>query len=160
MSLEKTLVILKPDCVARGLIGRVIGRFEEKGLRIAALRLDRIDRPTAEKHYAEHNGKPFYPGLLNFITSGPVVIMALSGVEAIAVVRTMLGATNGRAAAPGSIRGDFGISRGFNLVHASDSAAAAERELALFFPNNPFLPEPDAASLRWTYEYDANGQPG
>ncbi len=159
MPLEKTLVILKPDCVARGLVGRVLTRFEEKGLRIAAMRMEIIDRATAEKHYAEHNGKPFYPGLVNFITSGPVVVMALTGVEVIAVVRNILGATNGRAAAPGSIRGDYGMSKGFNLVHASDSPASAERELALFFPNNPFMPEPSQESLKWNYEY-ANGQPG
>lgn len=152
MSMEKSLVILKPDCVARGLVGRVIARFEDKGLRIAAMRMTMIDSQTAEKHYAEHLGKPFYPSLLQFITSGPVVVMALEGVEAIAVVRKMLGATSGRAAEPGTIRGDFGMSKGFNLVHASDSPEAAERELALYFADG-FLPEPSQESLRWNYEF-------
>ena len=157
--MEKTLIILKPDCVARGLVGKVIARFEEKGLAIAGMRMAVIDMATAEKHYAEHQGKPFYPGLTKFITSGPVVIMALQGVEAIAVVRKMLGATNGRAAEPGSIRGDFGMSKGFNLVHASDSPASAERELALFFGKDGFMPEPGRDALCWNYEYGADGLP-
>lgn len=154
MSMEKSLVILKPDCVGRKLIGRIINRFEEKGLVIAAMRMECIKRETAEKHYAEHNGKPFYPGLVNFITSGPVVVMAIAGVEAIAVVRKMIGATSGRAAEPGSIRGDFGMSKGFNLVHASDSPESAQRELALFFGDAGFMPEADQASLRWNYEFE------
>jgi nucleoside-diphosphate kinase len=158
MSMEKTLVILKPDCVARGLIGKVISRFEEKGLALVGLRLEIIEKARAEKHYAEHQGKPFYPGLVKFITSGPVVVIALTGVEAIAVVRKMVGATLGRAADPGSIRGDFGMSKGFNLVHASDSPASAERELELFFGKDGVLPEPGPDSLKWNYEY-ANGQP-
>ena len=158
MSMEKTLVILKPDCVARKLIGRVINRFEEKGLVIAAMRMECIKPETAKKHYAEHEGKPFYPGLVNFITSGPVVIMAIAGVEAIAVVRKMIGATSGRAAEPGSIRGDFGLSKGFNLVHASDSPESAKRELALFFGDSGFMPEADEAGLRWNYEFEG-GKP-
>ncbi|MCD8350050.1 MAG: nucleoside-diphosphate kinase [Planctomycetaceae bacterium] len=155
--MEKTLVILKPDCVARHLVGRVLARFEEKGLVIAGMRMEMIARETAEKHYAEHNGKPFYPGLVNFITSGPVVVMALAGVEAVSVVRKMIGATSGRAAEPGSIRGDYGLSKGFNLVHASDSVESAERELALFFGDGKFMPEADQASLRWNYEFE-NGK--
>lgn len=159
MALEKTLVILKPDCVARRLAGRIISRFEEKGLVIAGMRIETIARGTAEKHYAEHNGKPFYNGLLDFITSGPSVVMALSGVEAVSVVRKMVGATNGRAAEPGSIRGDFGMSRGFNLVHASDSPESAARELELFFGKGAFMPEPCEKCLGWNYEW-VGGEPG
>ena len=159
MTMEKTLVILKPDCVARRLIGKVVSRFEGKGLTISAMRMECIDMAKAEQHYAEHKGKPFYAGLTNFITSGPVVIMALQGVEAISVVRKMIGATNGRAAEPGSIRGDYGMSKGFNLVHASDSPESAERELALFFGKEGFMPEPCQGSLKWNYEFSADGNP-
>lgn len=157
MSLERTLVILKPDCVARRLAGKVISRFEEKGLAVAGMRMEMIDRAVAEKHYAEHNGKPFYPSLVNFITSGPVVVMALEGVEAITVVRKMIGATSGRAAEPGSIRGDYGMSKGFNLVHASDSPEAAKRELELFFGKAGFMPEATQDALKWNYEFSGGG---
>lgn len=157
MALEKTLVILKPDAVGRRLAGKIIGRFEEKGLRLSAMRLTRISMAAAEKHYAEHAGKPFYPGLTAFITSGPVVLMALEGREAVAVVRRMIGKTNGREAEPGSVRGDFGVSRGFNLVHASDSVASAERELALFFKDEDFIPTPEREELRWNYEFGEGG---
>lgn len=159
--MEKTLVILKPDCVARKLIGSVISRFEAKGLVITAMRMMQIDTATAEKHYAEHAGKPFYPSLINFITSGPVVVMILEGVEAIPVVRQMIGSTSGREAEPGSIRGDFGMSKGFNLIHASDSDAAADRELDLYFgkQKGDNLPSPTLASLRWNYELK-DGIPG
>ena len=153
MPMEKTLIILKPDCVARRLVGKILSRFEEKGLAIVGMRMECIDMATAETHYAEHKGKPFYPGLTNFITSGPVVVMALQGVDAVAVVRKMIGATNGRSAEPGSIRGDFGMSKGFNLVHASDSPESADRELKLFFGKQGFTPEPTQDSLRWNYEY-------
>lgn len=158
MAMEKTLVILKPDAVARKLTGKLISRFEEKGLVISAMRMTRISKETAEKHYAEHKEKPFFPSLTSFITSGPVVLMALQGVDAIAVIRKMIGSTNGREADPGSIRGDFGMSRGFNLVHASDSAAAAERELALFFGKDEFVAEACQDCLKWNYEY-AGGEP-
>jgi nucleoside-diphosphate kinase len=153
MSMEKTLVILKPDCVARKLAGRIISRFEEKGLSVVGMRMEVIEKAVAEKHYAEHNGKPFYPSLVGFITSGPVVVMALQGVEAIAVVRKMIGATSGRAAEPGSIRGDYGMSKGFNLVHASDSPESAARELELFFGKTGFMPEPNQDALKWNYEF-------
>ena len=157
MSMEKTLVILKPDCVARRLVGKVVSRFEEKGLTIAAMRMERIDMAKAETHYAEHKGKPFYPGLTSFITSGPVVVMAIEGVEAITVVRKMVGATNGRAADPGSIRGDFGMSQGLNMIHASDSPESAARELALFFSESDFVPARDQNALRWNYEFGEGG---
>jgi nucleoside-diphosphate kinase len=131
--MQRTLVIFKPDCVQRRLVGQILDRFEAKGLRIAALRLLQVDRALGEKHYAEHQGKPFFEGLIQFITGGPVVVGVLEGNEAIAVVRSMLGATNGVAAAPGSIRGDFSISKQNNLIHGSDSEASAQREIALWF---------------------------
>ncbi len=158
MSMEKTLVIFKPDCVARKLMGRILTRFEEKGLSVVAMRMEMIDAATAEKHYAEHNGKPFYPSLVKFITSGPVVVLALQGVEAISVVRKMVGATSGRAAEPGSIRGDYGMSKGFNLIHASDSPESAARELDLYFGKTGYLPEPGQDALKWNYEF-AGGSP-
>jgi nucleoside-diphosphate kinase len=131
--MQRTLVIFKPDCVQRRLVGQILDRFEAKGLRIAALRLLQVDRALGEKHYAEHQGKPFFEGLIQFITGGPVVVGVLEGNEAIAVVRSMLGATNGVAAAPGSIRGDFSISKQNNLIHGSDSETSAVREIALWF---------------------------
>lgn len=158
MSMEKTLVILKPDCVARKLTGAVISRFEAKGLTIAAMRMEKIETSVAEVHYAEHKGKPFFQSLLDFITSGPVVVMAVEGVEAIAVVRKMLGATSGRAAEPGTIRGDYGMSKAFNLVHASDSPEAAKRELELYFGKTGYMPQASQDALRWNYEF-AGGNP-
>jgi nucleoside-diphosphate kinase len=131
--MQRTLIIFKPDCVHRRLTGSILARFEAKGLRIAALKMMRVKRALAEKHYAEHQGKPFFEGLIDFITSAPVVVGVLEGNEAIAVVRGMLGATNGAAAAPGTIRGDYSISRQNNLVHGSDSAASAEREIGMWF---------------------------
>jgi len=131
--MQRTLIIFKPDCVQRRLVGAILERFEAKGLRIAALKLIGVDRGLAERHYAEHQGKPFFEGLIQFITSAPVVVGVLEGNEAIGVVRNMLGATNGAAAAPGTVRGDFSISRQNNLVHGSDSAESAQREIALWF---------------------------
>jgi nucleoside-diphosphate kinase len=131
--MERTLIIFKPDCVQRRLVGKVLERFEAKGLRIVALKLLQVDRTLGESHYAEHKGKPFFEGLIGFITGGPVVVGVLEGNEAIAVVRTMLGATNGVAAAPGTVRGDFSISKQNNLVHGSDSPESAQREIALWF---------------------------
>jgi nucleoside-diphosphate kinase len=130
---QRTLIIFKPDCVQRRLVGQILQRFEAKGLRIAALKLMQVDKATGEKHYTEHHGKPFFGGLIDFITGGPVVVGVLQGNEAIAVVRAMLGATNGTAAAPGSIRGDFSISKQNNLLHGSDSEESAAREIALWF---------------------------
>lgn len=131
--LERTLVLLKPDCVQRRLMGRVISRCEDKGLNILAMKMLRITPELARQHYAEHVHKPFYPSLEAFITGGPVVAMVVEGLEAIRVVRDLLGATNGRDAAPGTIRGDFGGSRQLNLVHGSDSPDAARREIELYF---------------------------
>ena len=133
--MERTLILLKPDTVQRRLAGRIIGRFEEKGLNIVALKLMRVTTELARRHYAEHVAKGWYPSLEAFITSGPIVAMIAEGPEAIRVVREMVGATNGRNAAPGTIRGDYGCSRQMNLVHASDGPEAAQRETADFLPS-------------------------
>jgi nucleoside-diphosphate kinase len=132
---ERTLVLVKPDAVRRGLAGEVIGRFQRKGLAIVAMDLRQIDGETADRHYAEHVGKDFYPALREFIISGPLVALVLEGDQAVAVVRGLVGATDGREAAAGTIRGDFSLSNRENLVHASDSADSAGREIAQFFPN-------------------------
>ena len=132
--METTLVLLKPDCVQRRLIGEIIGRFERKGLNVVGMKMLRVTPELSRQHYAEHVSKPFYPNLEDFITSAPIVAMAIEGLEAIRVVREMLGATNGLKAAPGTIRGDYSSSRQMNLVHASDSPGSAARELALYFP--------------------------
>jgi len=130
---ELTLVLLKPDAVQRGLSGEILQRIERKGLTIAAARLLRVTPELAARHYAEHHGKPFYEGLVRHITSGPVLALAIEGRSAISVVRLLIGATNPTAAAPGTVRGDLALSMTANLIHASDSPAAAERELSLFF---------------------------
>ena len=134
MADERTLVLCKPDAVARGLIGEVVDRLERKGLRLLAMDLRTLDEATAKQHYAEHEGKPFFDELVRFITSGPLVAICVEGPEAVTAVRTLMGPTNPVAAAPGSIRGDYGLEIGQNLVHGSDSLASAARELALFFP--------------------------
>jgi nucleoside-diphosphate kinase len=130
---ERTLVLVKPDGVKRGLAGEILRRLEQKGLKVVGARLTRVTPELAARHYAEHNGKPFYPGLVQHITSGPVLALAIEGRSAIPVVRLMTGATNPQTAAPGTIRGDFGLAVTPNLIHASDSPASAERELSLFF---------------------------
>ena len=132
---ERTLVLIKPDAVRRGLVGEVLSRFERKGLRIVALDQRRVDAATADRHYAEHVEKDWYPPLREFITSGALVAMVLEGDEAIAVVRGINGATDGRAAAAGTIRGDLSLSNRENLVHASDSPESAVREIGIFFPS-------------------------
>jgi len=131
--MERTLILLKPDCVQRRLMGRVISRFEDKGFNIIAMKLMRVSPELAKKHYAEHIDKPFYPALEGFITGGPIVAAIVEGLEAIRVVREMLGATSGLKAAAGTIRGDYSSSRQMNLVHASDGPEAARREIALYF---------------------------
>ena len=131
---QRTLVLLKPDAVRRGLVGEVLGRFEAKGLRIVAMDLRRIDAAMADQHYAEHVQRDFYPPLREFVTSGPLVALVLEGDEAIEVVRAINGATDGRKAAPGTIRGDLSLSNRENLVHGSDGAESAAREIALWFP--------------------------
>jgi nucleoside-diphosphate kinase len=131
--MERTLILLKPDCVQRRLMGRVLGRFEDKGFNIIAMKMMRVTPELAKKHYAEHVSKPFYPGLEAFITGGPIVAAMIEGLEAIRVVREILGATSGLKAAAGTIRGDYSSSRQMNLVHASDGPDAAAREIALYF---------------------------
>jgi nucleoside-diphosphate kinase len=131
---QRSLVLIKPDAVARGLVGEVIGRLERKGLAIDAMVLRRVDGQLADRHYADHLDKPFYPPLRDFITRGPLVAMVISGDQAVDVVRRLVGETDGRVAAPGTIRGDLSLSNRENLVHASDSVASAEREIALWFP--------------------------
>ncbi|HXQ93841.1 MAG TPA: nucleoside-diphosphate kinase [Thermoplasmata archaeon] len=132
-AVERTLVLVKPDGVKRGLVGEIVGRLERKGLKIVAAKFVRVPAELAQRHYAEHLGKPFYPGLVAHITSGPVVALALEGRAAISVVRVLVGATNPQTAAPGTIRGDLALAMTPNLIHASDSPASAERELGLFF---------------------------
>src|SRR5690348_12050743 len=135
MASERTLILVKPDAFARGLTGEIIARFERKGLRIAALKSMQVTEDLAKRHYAEHDGKPFFGELVEFITSGPIVAMVLEGEEAVRAARQVIGATNPLEAAPGSIRGDFAIAVGQNMVHGSDSPESGEREAALFFPN-------------------------
>lgn len=132
---QRTLVLLKPDAVRRGLLGEVLGRYEAKGLAVVAMELRHIDGEQADAHYHEHVERDFYPPLRAFVTSGPLVAMVLEGDEAIEVVRTLNGATDGRKAAPGSVRGDLSLSNRENLVHGSDSPESAAREIALWFPD-------------------------
>lgn len=131
--MERTLIIIKPDAVQRGLIGEIVARFERRGLRIVGMKLMQMDRDLAARHYAVHKGKPFYESLLDYITSAPVVVMALEGTEAVKAARGTIGATNPADSGAGSIRGDFGLEVGKNLVHGSDSVENGENEVALFF---------------------------
>ena len=146
--MERTLVLVKPDGVQRGLVGTVIKRFEDKGLQIAGLKLMHVTEDLAREHYNEHVGKPFFDGLLNFITSSPVAAIAVDGEGAIAIVRNMMGETNPAKAAPGTIRGDVGVDFGLNIVHGSDRLESAERELALFFDRNELI-DYDRAIQAW-----------
>jgi nucleoside-diphosphate kinase len=131
--MEQTLLIFKPDAIHRHLVGRILTRFEEKGLRIAALKLFQPSRALIEEHYAVHRAQPFYPSLVAFMSSGPLIAAVLEGPGAIAVVRKLVGATHGQEAAAGTIRGDFGLDQRYNLVHASDGPETAQKEIALFF---------------------------
>ena len=133
---DQTFVICKPDAVERGLVGEIIGRFEAKGLTVVAAELRTIDVATAKQHYGEHDGKPFFADLVAFITRSPALLLVIEGPEAFKVVRTLMGATNPREAAPGTIRGDLAIEMTENLVHGSDSPESAAREIALFFPDH------------------------
>lgn len=131
--MQTTLIILKPDAVQRGFMGRILARFEDKGLQVVGCKLMQISQDLAATHYEAHKSKGFYAGLVRFMTSSPVLVLALRGNDAIAISRNMMGATFGCKASPGTIRGDFGVSNSFNLIHGSDSPEAAERELKLFF---------------------------
>jgi nucleoside-diphosphate kinase len=149
--MQRTLVLVKPDGVQRGLVGEIIGRLERRGLKLISLKLMQISRELAARHYAEHQGKPFYNGLLAFITSGPVVAMIWEGREAVTVVRSLMGSTDPLKAAPGTIRGDLALDLGMNLIHGSDSPARAEAEMALFF-NGAELHEYERTADRWIRE--------
>jgi nucleoside-diphosphate kinase len=148
---QRTLVTLKPDAVHRGLAGRILARFEAKGLKIVALKMAMLDRETAQRHYARHKGKDFYEPLIRFVTGGPMVFVVLEGKGAVALVRKMMGATFGPEAEPGTIRGDFGVSNRFNLVHGSDSPEAAEEEINLFFKPEELI---DWIPADWPWRYD------
>src|SRR3954471_2304259 len=157
MALERILIILKPDAVQRNLCGEIVGRFEKKGLQIVGMKLMRISPQLAETHYEAHKSRPFYPGLVKFMTSSPVILMALAGKDAIAIARNMMGATFGSKAAPGTIRGDLGVSNSFNLIHGSDSPEAAQRELGLFFRGDELV-EWTPNIQPWVYDM-SKGQP-
>lgn len=138
--MERTFVALKPDTVQRGLIGEIIQKFEKKGFKIIGLKIMQLDKATAEKHYAEHVGKPFYEPLVNFITSGPIVAMVLEGENAVETARKLMGATNPINAVPGTIRADYAHTMQRNIVHGADSPASAEREIAIFFDESELVP--------------------
>ncbi len=149
--MERTLVFVKPDGVQRRLVGRIVARFEDKGLRIVGMKMMQVDLELAKKHYAEHEGKPFYDGLLKFVTGGPIVALVLEGNDVIRIARQMLGKTFGLEAEPGTIRGDFGAARTYNLVHGSDSPESARREIALYFRPEEIL-EYERVGDEWTFD--------
>src|SRR3954454_6797364 len=155
--MERTLIIFKPDAVQRALCGEILTRFEKKGLQLVGIKMMKISAQLAETHYAPHKGKPFYEGLVKFMTSSPVVVLALEGKDAIAIARKMMGATFGSKAEPGTIRGDFGVSNSFNLIHGSDSPEAAQKELGLFFKPDELL-DWTPAGQGWVYDL-SKGQP-
>ena len=155
--MDRTLIILKPDSLQRGLVGKILTRFEEKGLQVVGIKMVMISEELAAKHYAPHKGKPFYEGLVRFMTSSPVVVLALQGKGVIDVARKMMGATFGFKAEPGTIRGDFGVSSSFNLIHGSDSPDSAKAELALWFKPEE-LHTFDLANRVWTYDF-SKGNP-
>jgi nucleoside-diphosphate kinase len=154
---QRTLIILKPDALCRGLCGRIVTRFEDKGLKVVGLKMMRISRELAERHYAPHKGKDFYEPLIRFMTATPVIVMALEGKEAVAICRRVMGPTFGADAEPGTIRGDFGVSRRFNLIHGSDSPESAADELALFFDADELF-EYEPGGWQWTYDF-STGEP-
>ena len=155
--METTLIILKPDAVQRGLMGRILTRFEDKGLQVVAAKLMQIPKQTAETHYAPHKERPFYAGLVKFMTSSPVLVLAIRGNGAITIARNLMGATFGSKANPGTIRGDFGVSNSFNLIHGSDSPEAAEKEVKLFFKPEEVLNWPRNGDA-WIYDM-SGGKP-
>jgi nucleoside-diphosphate kinase len=151
MGLERTLVIVKPDGVQRGLVGPILARLEARGLKLVGLKLVQVSNDLAARHYAEHEGKPFYPGLLKYITSAPVIVACVEGTSAVQMVRNSVGATNPLNAAPGTIRGDLALDIGRNLIHASDAPETAQRELALWF-SEPELVSYQRDVDRWIFE--------
>lgn len=153
MALERTLILAKPDAVQRRLIGRIVSRIEDKGLSLVGMKMLQVTPELSRQHYAEHVSKPFYPDLEAFITSGPVVAMVVEGPEAITVMRTLMGKTNARESAPGTIRGDLGASRQMNLIHGSDGPDAAKREIATYFSENELVSAPGIlTSVLWAKE--------
>jgi nucleoside-diphosphate kinase len=148
---ERSLIILKPDAVQRGLISAILGRLEQRGLKLAGLKLMQVTEELARTHYAEHEARAFFPSLIEYITSGPVVVIAVTGKNVIETVRTMVGATNPVKSAPGTIRGDYGLEIGRNLIHASDSPESGERETAIFFASNELV-KIERSVDRWIYE--------
>ena len=149
--MERTFVMVKPDGVQRGLIGKIISRLERKGLKIVAMKMMKIEESLAEEHYVEHKEKPFFKDLIGYITSGPVVAMVIEGKEAIKVVRDLVGKTNPREALPGTIRGDYGMDVGRNVIHASDSLESAKREINLFFKEEEIVSYSKTDEI-WIYE--------
>ena len=155
--MERTLIIFKPDAVQRGLSGEILTRFEKKGIQLAGIKFMRISQQLAETHYAPHKGKPFYEGLVKFMTSSPVIVLPLQGKDVINISRKMMGATFGSKAEPGTIRGDYGVSNSFNLIHGSDSPEAAQRELGLFFKADELV-DWTPTMQAWVYDM-AKGSP-
>lgn len=150
--MERTFIALKPDAVQRGLIGEIITRFEKKGFKLVGLKLQQVTRAMAEEHYGEHKERPFFKGLVDFITSSPIVAMAWEGDNVVETARKMMGATNPKDSAPGTIRGDFSIDLGRNIIHGSDSVASAERELKIFFSNDELVKSWNRSTEGWVYE--------
>lgn len=153
--MQRTLAIIKPDAVQRRLIGKIISRFEEKGLEIIALKMTIISEDLAKKNYSVHEGKDYFEKLVKFMTSGPVVILVLRGENAIEVIRKLMGSTSGHEADPGTIRGDYAMSGRFNLIHGSDSVESAENEISLFFKNEDIL-NYEQSDLKWIYDMSDN----
>jgi nucleoside-diphosphate kinase len=151
MAMEKTYLMIKPDGVQRGLVGEIVSRFEKKGLKLVAAKLMVIPKETAENHYGEHKGKPFFPSLISYITSGPVFAMVWEGENAVQVCRNMMGKTNPQDSAPGTIRGDYCMVTGLNIIHGSDSPASAEREIGIFFKPEELVAYTKDAD-KWLYE--------
>ena len=149
--MERTLVLIKPDAMQRGLASQILARLEQRGLRIVGLKLMQVDRALAERHYGEHAGKPFFEGLVSYITACPIIAAVFEGTGAVESVRATMGKTNPREAAPGTIRGDFGLEIGRNLVHGSDSPASAQREISLFFQASELL-EVERSVDEWVFE--------
>ncbi len=150
--MERSLVILKPDAVQRGLIGPILGRLEARGLKIVGMKLMQMDEELARRHYAVHEGKSFFPGLVEYITSGPVVVLVIAGTNVIQMIRNTVGATNPLNSAPGTIRGDYALEIGRNLIHASDSPENGETELANFFREDELLQSFERSTDRWIFE--------
>jgi nucleoside-diphosphate kinase len=150
--MERTFIAIKPDGVQRGYVGEIISRFERKGFKLVGMKLMHVDKQTAENHYGEHKEKPFFGGLVSFITSSPIVAMVWEGNNVVASARNMMGATNPKDSAPGTIRGDYAVDLGRNVIHGSDSVTSAEREIGIFFRSEELVGNWDRANEGWVYE--------